>query len=74
MKKAELKKLLSSALEGVNKDIAGHASRGGMYARGLASEGYNGGYADALRDVQLALQGGRPARNNWWPEAQKDQT
>jgi len=36
--------------------IAGFA-KGGQIAAGLASEGYNGGYRDALSDVELLLNG-----------------
>ncbi len=33
---------------------------GGKYARGLASEGYVGGYAQALEDVRAMLDGVPP--------------
>lgn len=36
------------------------------YATGLASEGYVGGYRDALSDVILAMNGVRPDRRGWW--------
>lgn len=35
-------------------------------ARGLAYEGYNGGYIDALNDVVLLLNGCVPDRRGWW--------
>ena len=55
------------ALENVTRDITGHSERGGLYALGLASEGYAGGYRDALRDVQLALRGVPPCvRPEYW--------
>jgi hypothetical protein len=44
------------------------ASTGGKYARGLASEGYNGGYYQALQDVLLFMSGVRPNRHSWWQE------
>lgn len=49
------------ALSATNKEIA-NLSKGGMFVRGLASEGYAGGYRDALNDVLLALNGGDPHR------------
>jgi hypothetical protein len=52
--------------EHVTKQIAAFSSSGGLFAKGLASEGYNGGYRDALDDVLLALNGYRPNRNGWW--------
>jgi len=38
-----------------------------MYGRGLASEGYTGGYTAALMDVLLFLHSRTiPNRNGWW--------
>lgn len=56
---------LRAAKEKVNTEISGHAKRGGLYARGLASEGYAGGYRDALEDVDLMLRGIEPSRDYW---------
>lgn len=39
-----------------------------MYSRGLAGEGYKGGYRDALDDVILILNGATPYRNFWWED------
>ena len=50
-----------------DKIIASFAARGRI-AAGMASEGYNGGYRDALNDVLLVLSGVRPNRNGWWDE------
>lgn len=61
-----IKRQVKQAHKRVSKEIAGFAARGGKYAGGLASEGYNGGYRDALSDVLLALNGVRPNRNDWW--------
>jgi len=60
----------------VSEQIAAFAASGrngpsGHYARGLASEGYNGGYRDALSDVLLFLNGVRPNRNGWWEPRSK---
>lgn len=67
------KKLILGAIANVSADICamarqGGAGREGMYARGLASEGYNGGYVDALNDVILMMNGIRPDRNHWWED------
>lgn len=51
-------KKITIALRRVEFDMRGHA--GGMYGRGLASEGYLGGYQQALRDVSALLRGIRP--------------
>lgn len=55
----------------VSAVISGDA-QGGMYARGLAAEGYNGGYRDALNDVLLFMNSGcLPNRNGWWDEPEE---
>jgi len=62
---AEVDKEISSCAQGV--------SGGGIYARGLASEGYAGGYKDAISDVMLALNGVWPnSRYHFW-DSVKDQ-
>lgn len=53
------------AADRADKEVAGNASRGGLYAPGLAAEGYAGGYRDALYDVLLVLRGGQPNRSYW---------
>jgi len=45
-----------------------------FYASGLASEGYNGGYSDALSDMQLLLNNVIPQRNEWWKDNAKDKS
>ena len=49
----------------VNAEISDFA-QGGKYAAGLASEGYAGGYRDALDDVTLLLNGVEPHRRDYW--------
>ena len=57
------------ATKRVSGEISAFARSGdSMYAAGLASEGYNGGYRDALYDVMLVLGGIKPDRNCWWEE------
>ena len=59
---------LDKVVKKVNTEISGLAQRDGFYAGGLASEGYAGGYADAIQDVILALNGAKPKRRNYWEE------
>lgn len=49
----------------VQAEISAMAAHGHI-ASAMASEGYNGGYMDALQDVLLALYGNTPNRNGWW--------
>ena len=67
-----IKRLLEIASASVDAEINSHASRGGKYARGLAGEGYAGGYRDALNDVLLALNGVTPSRRGWWTRNKTD--
>lgn len=63
-----VKRKIQRVYKKVDGEIRAFARRGNMYAAGLAGEGYNGGYADALQDVLLALNGVRPNRRGWWDE------
>ena len=51
---------------GYDDDISNRSS---FFARGLAGEGFNGGYRAALEDVMLALNGVTPNRNGWWEKS-----
>jgi hypothetical protein len=44
---------------------------GNRLAQALASEGYAGGYRDALDDVQLLMNGVEPDRRGYWLESRK---
>lgn len=57
---------LQKVLTRVRQEISGNASSGGRFAAGLAAEGYAGGYAQALRDVLLALNGVEPTTRDYW--------
>lgn len=65
---------IARARKRVQEVITGFAEQGEegsqqrKYASGMASEGYNGGYRDALDDVQLLLGGVTPNRRGWWDE------
>lgn len=57
------------ALDRVQKSIRISAEEGGKWARGLSSEGYAGGYAQALMDVELVLNNVKPnARSEYWQD------
>jgi ribosomal protein L32E len=63
-----IQKKIRRALRRIQAEQRGYGD--GKYARGLASEGYSGGYAQALRDVSLLLNGVDPndGRNYWTDE------
>jgi hypothetical protein len=67
-----IKRKLYKVYDNVSKEIADFSrnkdGQDGFYARGLASEGYNGGYRDAISDVLLALNGVNPNRRFWWED------
>jgi hypothetical protein len=52
-------KRLDLALKNVNGEI-GEFSKHSRIASGLSTEGYAGGYAQALRDVEAMLRHGHP--------------
>ena len=60
-----IKRELVKARDAVSREISGMAAHGPI-AAGLSSEGYAGGYRDALDDVLLALNGVSPRRRGWW--------
>jgi hypothetical protein len=70
-------KAIKRAAKRARTNISDVAKRGGLYAGGLASEGYAGGYLQALEDVALLLRGIKPP-NTWefwndlyYPESRK---
>ena len=46
-----IKRKIRVAINNVSGEISNFSKRGGIFAGGLASEGYNGGYRDALFDI-----------------------
>lgn len=65
-----IKRSLEKALDRVQADMAGNAGRGGMYARGLSTEGYAGGYYQALLDVKAMLDGHFvPDTRGYWADS-----
>lgn len=67
-------RIIQDVLDQVYKEISEHSKdHEGIYGKGTASEGYNGGYAQALSDVLLILNGVVPTHNRWWRRSlQKD--
>ena len=67
--KRNVLKRIRQARERVAAEITASASRGGMYASGLANEGWAGGYQQALDDVDAALRHGYPNDpRHYWPK------
>jgi len=53
---------LRMARKVVNQIIMEQTDQDSLFSRGLSSEGYLGGYRDALDDIELVLNGVRPNR------------
>ena len=60
-----IKRALRQARANARKDVLPRSTSDSKYARGLAYEGYHGGYIDALNDVELALNGVAPNSRFW---------
>ena len=59
--------------QNVSAEISGNARQGGLYAAGLASEGYAGGYRAAINDVMLALRGRLPCVHpEYWIDTKEE--
>jgi hypothetical protein len=66
MNKPEFLQCLRRARQMVERRISANASHGHI-AAGLANEGYDGGYRDALNDVEAMLTHGSPNdKNHLW--------
>ena len=57
-------RMIKKALVKVNREMTVNAAPAPR--EGLVGEGYAGGYHDALCDVLLALNGGKPDRRDYW--------
>lgn len=58
---------LQAVLDSVNRDITATVSDGGKFAGAMVSEGYRGGYRDAIQDVMMYLHGTEPQdRRGYW--------
>lgn len=60
---------IKTALRIVRKDvqtrIAAQTDQSNLYSRGLAYEGYNGGYLQCLNDIEQALNKVKPGTVYW---------
>jgi hypothetical protein len=65
MNKRELEKRIKVARDNVLRHIARSTDQDSKYSRGLAYEGYSGGYLAALDDVLQLCNGWPPDRNGW---------
>jgi len=64
MRKAGIQRELDAALKRVNARIAANRGDGSnRFAAGMSGEGFDGGYAQALRDVGLVMAGVCPSDN-----------
>ena len=61
-----IKRLINRALTRVCAEMATNGS--GLHGRGLSSEGYAGGYAQALREVQLVMNKVKPNTRSYWDD------
>ncbi len=57
---------LRKALDKIDVEITANAKHGKI-ASALSTEGYAGGYRDALRDVDAALGGWPNSNSRYWP-------
>lgn len=57
-----IKKLLKDCISRIHHEMS---FAEGRYGKALASEGYAGGYRDALADVLLLLNGVKPNSRYW---------
>lgn len=69
-----IKRKIRIAIGNVDFRISASAKSGGIFASALASEGYNGGYRNALLDVLLLLDGNCPCKNReFWRKPSPNQ-
>ena len=66
--KAYLNRRIKAAQEKIAAEIKAFAGHG-KFAAGLASEGFAGGYSQALSDIQLLINGVEPGdTRGYWNE------
>lgn len=64
----EVEKKIDQTIEKINNHIGNSTNKDSVYSRGLAFEGYWGGYIQALNDVDCYLRGMMPTNNHFWKE------
>jgi hypothetical protein len=62
----KLIRTIDKAIGNVGKEIGANAKGSSRFAAGLSTEGYAGGYLQALRDVKLLLAGVTPNTRGYW--------
>lgn len=70
------KRVVLKRMDAVRKIVAAEISgnaQGGKFARGLASEGFAGGYLQAIDDIDAALRHGYPSDHRGYWRASEDQ-
>ena len=63
---AGIKRKMGKVYTALSNQLSRSTDKSSVYAKGLAREGFTGGYLAALEDVQLALNGVEPRR---WRDA-----
>ena len=63
-----IKRKLDRAIKKLGAEIASDYESKGFFGRGMSREGYQGGYEQALMDVELALNGTQPNTKYWHDE------
>jgi hypothetical protein len=58
-------KKIKAACERVNASIKGSIDQSNLYSRGLAYEGWEGGYLAGLQDAMLVINRVKPSRKYW---------
>lgn len=67
VRKQNLVRKLDGVLRRVNENVSNATDQSSLYSRGLATEGYDGGYAQCLRDVILFItSGATPSTRGYW--------
>lgn len=71
MRAKGIKRKLDMVYKKVSKTISDNA-KGGFYAAGLSTEGYHGGYRQAIMDVTAAIYGNNPnfpSTKDYWEDS-----
>lgn len=64
---------IAAVREVVQAEITGSSKDGGLYARGLSTEGFAGGYLQALDDIDGAITHGYPSdHRGYWATADRN--
>lgn len=64
----QVEKKIDQTIKKITKHISDNTNNNSVSSRGLAFEGYWGGYIQALNDVDCYLRGMTPTNNHFWKE------